>query len=147
MDRRTFLAAAGAALVAPLSVATGKAPTQETRRVKILDLDAYRAKPIPEDDDVWRVARMKDLKKGDVFQLVDPDGTLVENDDGFKNWVASEEPVPMHLEDGSVTMCVQADPYEFPKRVVWGFTDKDGNETKVDLTMNFAIAGENQKVT
>lgn len=89
---------------------------------------------------------MKELKKGDVFQLVEADGTLVENDDGFKNWVASGEPEPMHLKDGSVTMCVQADPYEFPRRQTFSIV-KDGKEFEFNIDMQFAIAGQNQKVT
>lgn len=46
-------------------------------------------------NDVWTECHMKDIKKGDMFRLFEPDGTQVEGPTQENCWVAASDATPV----------------------------------------------------
>jgi hypothetical protein len=147
MDRRTFIAAAAATLASPLLPGTASARINEKRTAKVLDVDAYCANPNPEDHSVWKHKRFAQIRAGDIFQIVEPDGQVDVRKDETGYWRAVEDPYLVPMNGGEMTWTIKADLFEFPRRQVFSFTDKDGNKTEMDITFNFQFSDMKQDVS
>ena len=57
---------------------------------------------------IWIPIQFKNLKKGDIFRLYDPDGSLVKDSKGNSIFVVEKEPYPW-LDTGTLAVDIVGD--------------------------------------
>jgi hypothetical protein len=59
---------------------------------------------------LWEIKEFSDLKKGDIFKIIEPNGRYYKDENNCETWHATSCPYLQRTKNGSHTYAVQMEP-------------------------------------